>query len=82
MENSEIHENHSDCEKVQDPYSFRCAPQVHGAINESFMQLRSTLEIEINSTTDNPLVFFDSDDGEQKNCLSRKFPWRDTRFGR
>ena len=43
MENSEIHENHSDCEKVQDPYSFRCAPQVHGAINESFMQLRSCL---------------------------------------
>ena len=66
MSDSEILESHSECEKVQDPYSFRCAPQVHGAVNESLMQLRSTLEIEINSTTDNPLVFFDSEDGEQK----------------
>ena len=66
MSNSEILESHADCDKVQDPYSFRCAPQVHGAVYESLMQLRSTLEIEINSTTDNPLVFFDSDDEEQK----------------
>ena len=66
MSGSKIIESHSDCEKVQDPYSFRCAPQVHGAVNESLMQLRSTLEIEINSTTDNPLVFFDSDESEQK----------------
>jgi histidine ammonia-lyase len=66
MANSDILESHLDCDKVQDPYSFRCAPQVHGAVNESFMQLRSTLEIEINSTTDNPLVFFDSEENEQK----------------
>lgn len=66
MHNSSILSSHKDCDKVQDPYSFRCAPQVHGAVNESFMQLRSTLEIEINSTTDNPLVFFDSKEGEDK----------------
>ena len=66
MAQSEILDSHVDCSKVQDPYSFRCAPQVHGAVNESLMQLRSTLNIEINSTTDNPLVFFDSEDGEQK----------------
>ena len=66
MHNSSILSSHKECDKVQDPYSFRCAPQVHGAVNESFMQLRSTLEIEINSTTDNPLVFFDSKEGEDK----------------
>ena len=66
MSNSEILESHLGCDKVQDPYSFRCAPQVHGAVNESLMQLRSTLEIEINSTTDNPLVFFESEQNEQK----------------
>ncbi len=66
MLNSAILDSHKDCDKVQDPYSFRCAPQVHGAVNESFMQLRATLEIEINSTTDNPLVFFDSKEGEDR----------------
>ncbi len=64
MDNSPIVASHTDCDKVQDPYSFRCAPQVHGAVNESLIQLRSTLDIEINSTTDNPLVFFDSKEGE------------------
>lgn len=66
MQNSPILASHANCDKVQDPYSFRCAPQVHGAVNESLMQLKSTLEIEINSTTDNPLVFYDSKEGEDK----------------
>jgi histidine ammonia-lyase len=60
---SEIRESHRSPEKdprVQDPYSLRCAPQVHGAVRDAFSQIRATLEIELNSATDNPLVFADS----------------------
>jgi histidine ammonia-lyase len=45
------------CEKVQDPYSMRCAPQVHGAARDALSFIRRTLEIEANAATDNPLVF-------------------------
>ncbi|MEC8979553.1 MAG: histidine ammonia-lyase [Candidatus Thermoplasmatota archaeon] len=51
--------SHANCEKVQDAYSFRCAPQVLGAVQESLDHLRTTIEIELNSTTDNPLIFTD-----------------------
>jgi histidine ammonia-lyase len=57
---SEIRESHRSPEKdprVQDPYSLRCAPQVHGAVRDALAQVRSTLAIEFNSATDNPLVF-------------------------
>lgn len=57
MSDSEIVPSHIDCGKVQDPYSFRCIPQVHGPVNEVHTRLRDTLAIEINSATDNPLVF-------------------------
>jgi len=43
--------------KVQDPYSLRCVPQVHGAVRDAFDHLRRVLDIELNSATDNPLVF-------------------------
>jgi len=43
--------------RVQDPYSLRCAPQVHGAVRDALAQIRTTLTIELNSATDNPLVF-------------------------
>ncbi|KPL01087.1 MAG: histidine ammonia-lyase [candidate division Zixibacteria bacterium SM23_73_3] len=56
---SQIREFHKACPKVQDPYSFRCMPQVHGAIRDTFSYIRSVLEIEINSATDNPLIFPD-----------------------
>ena len=56
---SQIREFHKACPKVQDPYSFRCMPQVHGAVRDSLAHIRSVLEIEINSATDNPLVFPD-----------------------
>ena len=56
---SEIRESHRDCGKVQDPYSLRCMPQVHGAVIDSLAHVRRVLEIEINSATDNPLVFED-----------------------
>lgn len=48
-------------EVVQDPYSFRCVPQVHGASKDSIGYVRSVLEIEMNSVTDNPNIFPDSD---------------------
>ncbi len=47
--------------KVQDPYSLRCMPQVHGAVRDSLAHVRRVVEIEINSATDNPLVFDDGD---------------------
>jgi len=57
MENSDNLEAHTNCEKVQDAYSFRCAPQVHGAINEAYSRLREVTTIDLNSATDNPLIF-------------------------
>jgi histidine ammonia-lyase len=57
---SEIRESHRAPEKdtrVQDAYSVRCTPQVHGAVRDGLEQIRGTLEIELNSATDNPLVF-------------------------
>lgn len=56
-EPSEIQESHKDCGKVQDPYSFRCAPQVHGASRDAIAYVSSKVDIEVNSVTDNPLCF-------------------------
>src|SRR3954447_7135401 len=49
--------HHGDAHKVQDPYSIRCVPQVHGAVRDALDHLRRVLDIEMNSATDNPLVF-------------------------
>lgn len=60
---SAIRESHRSPEgdpRVQDPYSLRCAPQVHGAARDALTHIRATLAIELNSATDNPLVFADS----------------------
>ena len=57
LANSPIMNDHADCDRVQDAYSFRCAPQVHGAVYESFTRLDEILRTEINSATDNPLIF-------------------------
>ena len=59
---SEIERSHQGCAKVQDAYSFRCMPQVHGASRDSFEHARRVIEIEINSATDNPLVFADDNE--------------------
>lgn len=48
-------------EHVQDPYSFRCIPQVHGAVKDNIMYVKSVIESEINSATDNPNIFPDED---------------------
>ena len=59
---SAIVESHRDCGKVQDPYSLRCMPQVHGATRDALRYVRSVLEIEAGSATDNPLVFPEGDE--------------------
>ena len=59
MAHSPILASHADCDRVQDAYSFRCAPQVHGAVLQRYHALVETLEIELNSATDNPLIFPD-----------------------
>ncbi len=56
LKGSEILQSHVHCKKVQDPYSTRCVPQVHGASRNSFLHFKETLNIELNSVTDNPVI--------------------------
>ncbi len=56
---SEVADSHIDCGKVQDPYSLRCSPQVQGAIRQTLKHAEEVLSVEINSVTDNPLIFVD-----------------------
>jgi histidine ammonia-lyase len=56
LEGSEIRQSHITCRRVQDAYSLRCAPQVHGAVLDTLAEARRSFEIELNSVTDNPLV--------------------------
>ena len=60
LEGSAIIEAHRWCDKVQDAYSLRCAPQVHGASRDLLAYAERTLQIEVNAATDNPLVFTDA----------------------
>ena len=59
LADSQIAASHRDCGKVQDPYSLRCMPQVHGATRDVLRFAKRSLECEANSSTDNPLVFLD-----------------------
>ena len=59
MAGSRIRASHIGCKRVQDAYSLRCMPQVHGAVRDALDHVSATLEIEMNSVTDNPLVFAD-----------------------
>ena len=59
---SEVVASHADCDRIQDPYSLRCAPQVVGATLDALVYARGVVEREMNSATDNPLVFVDGDD--------------------
>jgi histidine ammonia-lyase len=66
-EGSEIRESHRPPEKdsrVQDAYSLRCTPQVHGAVRDSLRQAREIAAVELNSATDNPLVFVNASGGD------------------
>lgn len=64
LKGSKIADSHKDCGKVQDPYSFRCMPQVHGASRRLLQNCVSVLETEMNSSLDNPLIFLDGAKGE------------------
>jgi histidine ammonia-lyase len=57
LEGSEIRASHVSCRRVQDAYSLRCAPQVHGAVRDTLAEARRVFSIELNAATDNPLVF-------------------------
>ena len=56
LKDSEIVNSHLDCDRVQDPYSLRCMPQVHGASRTSWLHLKQLVEVELNSVTDNPVI--------------------------
>ena len=61
LDNSELNSSHLFCKNVQDAYSLRCSPQVHGSVRDSLSHIRKIIEIEINSATDNPLIFPEED---------------------
>ncbi len=56
LKDSEILESHEGCDRVQDPYSLRCMPQVHGSSRHAWLHLKETVEVELNAVTDNPVV--------------------------
>jgi len=57
LKDSAIMQSHVDCGRVQDPYSLRCMPQVHGASRNAWLHLKDLTETELNSVTDNPVIF-------------------------
>ena len=57
LSGSKIMKSHENCGRVQDPYSLRCVPQVHGASRTAWLHLKEAVEVEINSVTDNPVIF-------------------------
>ena len=59
---SKILQEHKNCQKVQDPYSLRCVPQIHGACRQTLKQAEDVFAIELNAVTDNPLIFFNEGD--------------------
>jgi histidine ammonia-lyase len=70
LEGSAIRESHRTCGRVQDAYSLRCIPQVHGAVRDTLAYCRGVFEIEANSAVDNPLVFITNAQNAQGDVLS------------
>jgi histidine ammonia-lyase len=68
LEGSEIRKSHAECNRVQDAYSLRCIPQVHGAVRDTLAHCRGVFETEANSAVDNPLVFIRTE--EESDILS------------
>ena len=68
LRESEIRESHINCERIQDAYSLRCMPQVHGPVRECLDYVKNVAAVEMNSATDNPLVFVDG--GQSGEVLS------------
>lgn len=61
LKDSAIMQSHVDCGRVQDPYSLRCMPQVHGASRNAWLHLKELTETELNAVTDNPIIFGEDD---------------------
>lgn len=57
LSDSEIRRSHLDCDRVQDPYTLRAIPQVYGAVYDTYLHALKVIETELNSATDNPLIF-------------------------
>jgi histidine ammonia-lyase len=70
LEGSQIRESHRACSRVQDAYSLRCIPQVHGAVRDTLAHCRGIFEIEANSAVDNPLVFITDAKNSQGDVIS------------
>jgi histidine ammonia-lyase len=70
LEGSQIRESHRECGRVQDAYSLRCIPQVHGAVRDTLAHCRSVFETEVNSAVDNPLVFITDPRNAQGDVIS------------
>jgi histidine ammonia-lyase len=64
LEGSQLRESHRNCDRVQDAYSLRCMPQVHGAVRNTLTHCREVMEVEVNSAVDNPLVFIKGNAGD------------------
>ena len=71
LEGSEIRQSHIDCNRVQDAYSLRCIPQVHGAVRDTLAFCRRVFDVEMNAAVDNPLVFAGSRDQREPLRPSR-----------
>ena len=61
LQDSQLVTSHKNCARVQDPYSLRCIPQVHGASRDAWLHLKTQLHIELNAVTDNPIIFSKDD---------------------
>src|SRR5271157_1307978 len=70
LEGSQIRESHRECGRVQDAYSLRCIPQVHGAVRDTLAHCREVFEIEANSAVDNPLVFITNAENPAGDVIS------------
>ena len=69
LEGSQIRESHRECGRVQDAYSLRCIPQVHGAVRDTLAHCRQVFETETNSAVDNPLVFITNADSFEGDVI-------------
>ncbi len=70
LEGSQIRESHRNCGRVQDAYSLRCIPQVHGAVRDTLAHCRMVFEVEANSAVDNPLVFVANAKNPESDVIS------------
>jgi len=71
---SEIAESHRDCNRVQDAYSLRCLPQVHGVTRDALKFTAEILERELNSATDNPMIFTDTQESRSGGNFHGQYP--------